>query len=56
MNSFYALMITSPIKSIKNIKNVSFRQNNLADIGLFEIEKYLYLIEKLNLWNMIIIY
>ena len=37
MNVIYALMITSPIKIIKNIKNVSFRQNNLADIGLFEI-------------------
>ena len=42
------LMITSPIKTIKNIKNVSFRQNNLADIGLFEIEKFYYLIKELK--------
>ena len=41
MNVVYALMIISPIKTIKNIKHVSFRQNNLADIGIFEIGKAL---------------
>ena len=41
INCFYALMVTSPIKTIKNIKHVSFCQNNLGDIGLFEIGKVL---------------
>ena len=39
LNVFYALMVTSPIKVIKNIKHVSFCQNNLNDVGLFEIGK-----------------
>ena len=39
LNGFNALMVTSPIKVIKNIKGVHFNQNILVDICLFEIGK-----------------
>ena len=39
INIYYALMVSSPIKAIKSIKNVLFRQNNIGDVGLFEIGK-----------------
>ena len=32
---FYSNMVTTPLKLDKRIKNVSFKQNNIADIGLF---------------------
>ena len=32
---FYSLMVTTPLKLDKRIKYVSFKQNNIADIGLF---------------------
>ena len=41
MNIYNSLMVISPIKLIKGIKHVSFRQNNLGDIGLFESGKAL---------------
>ena len=39
MNIYNSLMVISPIKSVNGIKHVSFRRNNLGDIGLFESGK-----------------
>ena len=39
MCPFYSTMITAPLKYDKRIKKISFKQNNIADLGIFGIGK-----------------